>query len=1357
MRKCWLGCALLLVLLVPAVAQDIPDALKGWQGWVLHDRPQHDCPFLTGSMPAPDSRRCLWPQELKLEADKDGGRFRVRVDVDAESWLDLPGDSSHWPQGVTDRGKPVLVHERNGTPTVHLDSGSHELAGRWEWSSMPNRLALPDDYGLLSLRVDGKLVPDFRRSGRSLTLGESPAAPRQADSLSLKVFRRLDDGLPPTLSTRLQLDVSGRAREVSLGPVLPQNFVATRLDTPIPARLDGDGHMHLQVRPGHWQITLAARGTQTLGSLDIKLAPKPWPQHEIWSYADNPDLRQTRVEGHAVDAAQAGVPGNWRDLPAFAVGDDQGLQIKPGARAGQNGVREKIRIQRELWLAFDGDRFTASDHVTGTLDHPRRLSVQPPWVLERASVAGDPLLVGKGTGNRRGVELRQRHLQLDAGLELPRSALGRMPLAGWEMPLDNLTVDLQLPPGYRLLGAPGADQSRQSWVASWTLLDLFLVALIALVCGRLLGWPMALVALAYLVIAHGEAWAPYLTVLLAAAVTLLVRALPEGRLRRVTRAIAFGFAVLALLWALPFAGSQLRSALYPQLSERTPFTELAAMQVTAQLRPTREADFADNARRRVSGKSAPVITEEKSAMAVAPPAPAPPPPRVAQSLSSLSLDASPGPVQSGPGIPQWRVGTHYRLEWSGPVTPQQSMRLVIAPSWLVRLLRVLAVAALLALLARLMAHLVPTRLRQWRLAGGSAALLLMILMSSVPTSAQAAETPPQSMLDQLKQRLLQPPECAPDCALLANGQLQLQDERLQLLLQVQAEANVAVPMPDSNEAATLLAVRVDGKPAGLLRDGQKPLLRLTRGIHSVQLEWQIHGDDLRLAFAGLKPKRIQVHAGGWNVGGLDDARLSGDTITLVRERKATPAGEPTPTNAMQAFPPYVRLQRSLLLGTDWRVVNTVQRVAPAQAGFSVSLPLLPGEHPLGEHVRVRDGQIELSFSAGQQQASWTSRIEQKSALSLQAPPLAQRSETWQVRAASIWHVEAKGVPPQPADGMLAFAPLPGETLQLAVTRPEPASGSEVAMDKASVHVQQGERARNTSLALTSRSTRGGEHAIDVPADAQLTRARRDGQNLALALRDGHVSLPLRPGTQHYAIDLREARESGLVMRTPALDLEAPTANIHLQLDLPQDRWVLWTWGPQNGPAVLYWPQILLLVLVAWLLARFAPTPLRFQHWLLLGLGFSTFSWSAFALVAVWLILLGQRHAASQVESWPRLRFNLMQIGLAVLTALALIVLVGAVPRGLLGLPDMHVAGNGSSAFNLKWMLDQTNGELPRGGVLSLPLWCYKLAILAWALWLANALVGWLRWAFGAWSAGGYWRRREVVAAPGQTDANESSR
>jgi hypothetical protein len=74
-----------------------------------------------------------------------------------------------------------------------------------------------------------------------------------------------------------------------------------------------------------------------------------------------------------------------------------------------------------------------------------------------------------------------------------------------------------------------------------------------------------------------------------------------------------------------------------------------------------------------------------------------------------------------------------------------------------------------------------------------------------------------------------------------------------------------------------------------------------------------------------------------------------------------------------------------------------------------------------------------------------------------------------------------------------------------------------------------------------------------------------------------------------------------------------------------------------------------------------------------------------------------------------------------------------------GQPDMRIAGAGSTAWSLHWFADQSSGALPGAGAFTLPLWCYKLAMLAWALWLANALIGWLRWGFHAWMRGGYWK------------------
>ncbi|MBY0407218.1 MAG: hypothetical protein K2Q01_05955, partial [Rickettsiales bacterium] len=99
-----------------------------------------------------------------------------------------------------------------------------------------------------------------------------------------------------------------------------------------------------------------------------------------------------------------------------------------------------------------------------------------------------------------------------------------------------------------------------------------------------------------------------------------------------------------------------------------------------------------------------------------------------------------------------------------------------------------------------------------------------------------------------------------------------------------------------------------------------------------------------------------------------------------------------------------------------------------------------------------------------------------------------------------------------------------------------------------------------------------------------------------------------------------------------------------------------------------------------------------------------------------------------------------QILLGLWTLTALSTLFGGIRQGLLGSPDMRIAGNQSSAFVLQWYQDIATELLPQPGILSLPIFCYRLLMLLWALWLAFALLKWLGWGWKCFSAGGYWQR-----------------
>src|SRR6201999_3594566 len=123
---------------------------------------------------------------------------------------------------------------------------------------------------------------------------------------------------------------------------------------------------------------------------------------------------------------------------------------------------------------------------------------------------------------------------------------------------DRVVATLHLPSGYKLLGAPGADSASGSWLSAWTLLDVFVAAIVALLAWRLFGAVGAAVAAGYLMLGYQESGAPVWTLLAAMALALVARALPAGRLAMASMWLSRAALVALVLFALPFVAGELR-------------------------------------------------------------------------------------------------------------------------------------------------------------------------------------------------------------------------------------------------------------------------------------------------------------------------------------------------------------------------------------------------------------------------------------------------------------------------------------------------------------------------------------------------------------------------------------------------------------------------------------------------------------------------------------------------------------------------------------------------------------------------------------------------------------------------------
>ncbi len=692
-------------------------------------------------------------------------------------------------------------------------------------------------------------------------------------------------------------------------------------------------------------------------------------------------------------------------------------------------------------------------------------------------------------------------------------------------------------------------------------------------------------------------------------------------------------------------------------------------------------------------------------------------------------------VSTGPGLPTWQWRTIW-LRWRGPVERGQEIRLVLLSprtNLFLAFLRVALVAALLLKGLRGVAGAVEPR------GGAAAAVVALSAVCMFASAVDAADFPSAELLKTLEQRLLERSDCSPTCAASPRLRFEATTSALLLRVEIDAAAETAVPLPGGAKGWTPTKVILDGEPADALWQDANGVvwLPISAGTHQVILDGPIPLADTVEIPLPLKPHRVDAEVSGWTLSGIRDDGVPEDSLRLVRERKSEST---EPTLEPGSLPPFARLERELRLALSWEVENVVTRLTPLGTAFHLEVPLLEGESVTGS-VRVENGKALVVLGPSASQARWRSILKEAPTIDLTASENEPWTEVWRLDASPLWHVQPSGIPPillPPSPHRIReWRPWPGERVSLALTRPEAFPGQTLTIDRSSLEMSPGRRSTDVSLSLELRSSRGGQHVVTLPDYAELQSVAINGAPQPIRQDKRAVTLPIVPGAQTIGLAWRSPHGIGGRIHSPELDLGASSVNADTTIHVPADRWTLAAGGGRLGPAVLFWSLLVVVLLASLALGRIESTPLGTIQWFLLGIGLTQAPIWVAAIVAGWLLALGWRLRRGAALSDNR--FNLVQVGLALWTAAALAGLFVSIERGLLGLPEMQIRGNGSTAQALRWYHDRAGPHLPTTWVISVPLAVYRLAMLAWALWIAWALLAWLRWGFGAFSAGGLWR------------------
>ena len=1374
----------------------VPTELESWKPWVLYGQEESLCPtaFDGGHISG-----CAWPSRLWLEIETDKGRFEQNWRAFADTWAVLPGGPGAWPEKVLLDGNEVPVTNRKGVPAVRMPVGEHKVEGGFVWNEMPEMINVPPAAGLVYLTINGKAVdfPVMDQSGR-LWVQKRVQADSVEDRMEVRVFRLIKDGIPMQVTNLLKINVSGKGREIRLNDFLLDGSIPMSLQSPLPARLEESGELKMQVRPGLWEIRIESRFAGPVAEIGpVKAAFG----QETWAFQSANHLRIVKVTGeNSIDPGQTDLPQEWKEFPAYLIDPETKLVFEQLKRGDPDPAPDRLTLHRTWWLDFDGQGFTVQDRIKGSMSRQWYLAMNKPGMLGRVSVGGrDQLITKHGPDGKPGVELRLGSLNMIADSRY-EAGIKQIPAVGWDHDFQSVSANLNLPPGWRLLTATGVDVLPGTWFERWTLLDLFLVLIIALAVFKLFGWKWGLLALVTVGLCYHEPGAPRGVWLSLLAAMALLRVLPEHWFKKIIGLWRLISIVVLLVIAIPFLVNQVRVGFYPQLDRDWGyglglFYETATVGTTAQA-PIMDleedgaipVDSAPAKRKSISRKKESSLQQRVGDKTYAP--------------QNQALIQDPNALnQTGPGLPTWDW-RGINMRWNGPVDRDQEIHLYLlspAVNSLLCFLRVVLLAILIVVLIDIRRWWKPGGQQVKTQATAAAAILLAVMLPSVaeaqnqqlvvpePNVQQYSNAAPNQMnanepnrldsrkspavmgsyfpspelLDELRNRLLEPPECMPYCADISFMDLRVTEESVTISLKVHAEAETAIPLPGGSRTWTPNRVLLNGPEDAdsLTRDKNGTLwLLVPKGINRVILMGLTPPTQTFQLPLPQRPGRTEVSSQGWDISGVQPDGRVDSTIQLIRVKKEGSSEDEF--LAGTELPPFLYIERTISLGLTWEVFTRVTRLTPAENPVVISVPLLEGESVTSSKVRVEKGKALLNLAPRATSVSWTSTLEITQEINLQAPDSSSWTEAWILDASPIWHCELSGIPViHHKDGgqwRPQWRPWPGETVNIKVTRPKYVPGRTLTIDSANLDLTPGERFDKAALMLIVRASQGGQHKVTLPENAKLQVVKINGSVQPIGQTDREVVLPLQPGQQSLYLEWHQPSDSLTVLQGPEVNIGEEAVNANVTYNLSRKRWVLWASGPTLGPAVLFWIYLVVVVLAAVGLSFTKWTPLKLRHWILLGLGLTQVHPLMAIIIVGFVLTLGIRSQKTPTDNW--FVFNAAQLGLVVWAVVAAIGLYIAIEKGLLGIPEMQISGNGSWDYQLHWMQDRIGALMPMPVVISLPKFVFHILMLVWALWLAVSLIRGLRWGWESFSFGGLWikpefksKKKEAESAPDSTD------
>src|SRR5262249_25717957 len=151
-----------------------------------------------------------------------------------------------------------------------------------------------------------------------------------------------------------------------------------------------------------------------------------------------------------------------------------------------------------------------------------------------------------------------------------------------------------------------------------------------------------------------------------------------------------------------------------------------------------------------------------------------------------------------------------------------------------------------------------------------------------------------------------------------------------------------------------------------------------------------------------------------------------------------------------------------------------------------------------------------------------------------------------------------------------WQPWPGESVELAISRPEAIAGATVTVNRATHEITLGARQRSSRLTLMLRCSLGEDFLVELPAAAEITSLTLAGKEIPVRKDGARVIIPLRPGDFAVVIAWKTNMDLSPRAQAELVKLPVDVANASTIINIAPSRLTLWAQGPRVGPAVRFW-------------------------------------------------------------------------------------------------------------------------------------------------------------------------------------------